>query len=76
MDDLTATEVQNLMTSYMTNTMAFVVTADLMKKVEDAGVKKMLKFGLKIATEEVEGAEFFLKKSNRALQNPSQKRIY
>ncbi|WP_407272513.1 DUF3231 family protein [Radiobacillus sp. PE A8.2] len=65
--DLTASEVQNLLTSYMTNTMASVITADLLKKAENPGVKKMLKFGLKIANEEVKGAESFLKSDNRAL---------
>lgn len=67
MEDLTATEIQNLLTSYMTNTMSSVVTADLLKKADDPGVKKMLKLGLNIANEEVKGATNFLKSDKRAL---------
>ncbi|MFC4025537.1 DUF3231 family protein [Oceanobacillus longus] len=67
MSDLTPSEIQNLMTSYMTNTMASAVTADFLKKADSLDVKKMLDLGLNIANEEVKGAEYFLKSDRRAL---------
>ncbi|MFC7061077.1 DUF3231 family protein [Halobacillus seohaensis] len=74
MKDLTAAEIHNLMTSYMTNTMASVVTADVLKKAEDPGVREMLELGLQIANKEVEGAEYFLTSDNRPLPEPFTKR--
>src|SRR3954468_2925888 len=68
--ELAVSEISNLLTSYLTNTMASVVTADLLKKAESPEMEKMLKFALEIANEEVIGAEFFLKSDNRALPEP------
>lgn len=70
MNDLTASEVSNLMAFYMTNTMASFITADMIKKAENLEVRRMLEFGLKIADEEVKGAELFLRNDKRALPEP------
>ena len=70
MMDLSASEITNLMTSYLTNTMASVVTADLLKKAEASDVKEMLELGVKIADEEVKGAELFMGRDNRPLPEP------
>lgn len=64
---LSASETINLMTSYMTNTMASVVTADLLKKTEDPSLQKLLTLGLEIANQGVEGAVSFLEKDQQAL---------
>lgn len=68
--ELNASEISNLLTSYLTNTMASVITADLLKKAESDGMREMLELGVKIADEEVKGAEYFLKGDNRALAEP------
>jgi len=67
---LNASEISNLLTSYLTNTMASVVTADLLKKAESDDMRKMLELGFKIADVEVKGAEYFLRSDNRALPEP------
>jgi hypothetical protein len=46
MNDLVAGEISNLLTSYMTNTMASVVTANFLKKAENPDVRRMLEFGV------------------------------
>jgi hypothetical protein len=68
--ELTVSEIFNLSTSYLVNTMTSVVTADFLKKAESSELKKMLKFALKIANEEVKGAESFLRNDNRVLPEP------
>lgn len=67
MNKLTASEVTNLMGSYLTNTMASVITADLLRKTENPELKSMLQFGLEIANGEVKGAMDFLQSDNRGL---------
>lgn len=67
---LSASETTNLMTTYMTNTMASVVTADLLKKAEDPSLQKVLEFGLVIANQAVKGAVSFLGNDRQALPEP------
>lgn len=68
--ELTVSEIFNLSTSYLVNTMTSVVTADFLKKAESSEMKKMLEFALGIANEEVKGAETFLRNDNRVLPEP------
>ncbi|WP_183041023.1 hypothetical protein [Salipaludibacillus neizhouensis] len=49
MNELTADETSNLFMTYMTNSMASNVTADLLKKEDEPWVKQMLDFVLKLA---------------------------
>lgn len=67
---LSASETINLMTSYMTNTMASVITADLLKKTENPTLQKVIAFGLEIANQGVEGAVSFLENDQQALPEP------
>lgn len=70
MEDLTASEITSLLTSFLNNTMAVVVTTDFLEKATDLSVRKMLQSALELATDEVRGAEQFLTNDQRALPEP------
>lgn len=67
--ELTAEEVSNLWSSYLTNTMAVHFGRYLLRTSEDKDVHDMLKYAERIAAIEVEKSKYFLEEANYPLPN-------